>query len=105
MLEISEVFECFEDIFDSSCQATVFTSPHFETINIVEDLSVEEDGGMTKNLKCEAIIDEFLSSIDNNRLETPLLDEELLTSLYTLIDFRRRLPIGDTLPNFGDWFV
>ena len=103
--KIGEVFEFFEDIFDSSCQITVITSPHFETTNVVEDLSVEEDESMTETLSSEAIIEEFLSSIHGDQLETSTLDEELFTLSNLVIELIQRLPIGDTLPSFGAWFT
>ena len=95
------MFEFFKDILDSSCQAIVITSPHFETKDVVEDLSVEEDEGMTENINGEAIIEEFLSSIHDSQLETSTLDEELFTLSRLVIEIIRRLPIGATLPSFG----
>ena len=38
MPKVDKVFEFFEDVFDYSCEATMFTNPHFETTKVVSDL-------------------------------------------------------------------
>jgi len=108
--KIDEVLEILEDIFDNSCQASLFSSPHFEAIDIAKDLSVEEDRAMDENISRKGFVEESqefqnCSSIHDNQLETSSLDKELLALLNLVVALIRRLQIGYILPTFGDWFT